>query len=149
MPQDIKKINDFKTAMAFVLKWEGGAKYTNDPKDPGGETKFGISKRAHPEEDIKNLTPQRALEIYANDYWHKVGCDDIPSPLNIVVFDTAVNCGVGRAKDWLRKAKDVEEFLSLRKEYYVRLASTTEWASKYLNGWLNRLNDLTKLVALR
>ena len=35
----------FDAAVSYVLKWEGG--YSNDPDDPGGETNFGISKRAY------------------------------------------------------------------------------------------------------
>ncbi|MBI5843910.1 MAG: hypothetical protein HZB23_04475 [Deltaproteobacteria bacterium] len=45
---------------------EGG--YVNDPADPGGETRFGISRRAYPNEDIKALTRERAAEIYYRDY---------------------------------------------------------------------------------
>ena len=44
----------FPLALQFALKWEGGDKYTNDPIDPGGETKYGISKRAYPDIDIKS-----------------------------------------------------------------------------------------------
>jgi len=53
----------FEVALNFVLKWEGG--YVNDPRDSGGETKFGISKKAYPNLDIKNLTQQQAGEIYS------------------------------------------------------------------------------------
>ena len=41
----------FERAIDKTLAWEGG--YVNDPKDPGGETKYGISKRAHPDVDTK------------------------------------------------------------------------------------------------
>ena len=44
-----------------VIEKEGG--YVNDPDDPGGETKYGISKKAFPKEDIKNLTIVRAKDI--------------------------------------------------------------------------------------
>ena len=49
-----------------LIEREGG--YVNDPDDPGGETKFGISKRAYPHLDIKNLTEEHAADIYYNDY---------------------------------------------------------------------------------
>ncbi|GIW22249.1 MAG: hypothetical protein KatS3mg068_1256 [Candidatus Sericytochromatia bacterium] len=52
----------FDIAISKTLKWEGG--YVNDPKYPGGETKFGISKAFYPTLDIKNLTLQKAKEIY-------------------------------------------------------------------------------------
>lgn len=136
--------NDFRVALQFTLKWEGG--YVNDPSDPGGETKWGISKRAHPDLDIKNLTPEKAAEVYAKDYWDRAGCDGMALPLNVVVFDSAVNCGVNRAVTWARTAKTAQEFLNLRKEYYIGLAAKNPNFQKYLKGWLNRLNDLCKLV---
>jgi hypothetical protein len=61
----------FERAVAFVLRHEGG--YVNDPRDPGGETKYGISKRAYPRLDIKGLTEADAKEIYRRDYWEKAG----------------------------------------------------------------------------
>jgi lysozyme family protein len=54
-----------------ILLEEGG--YVNDPHDAGGETKYGISKRAHPDEDIKNLTKERARELLERDYIEKPG----------------------------------------------------------------------------
>lgn len=49
-----------------LIKREGG--YVHHPRDPGGETKYGISKRSYPQEDIKNLTKARAKQIYKDDY---------------------------------------------------------------------------------
>ena len=57
----------FYQEIKHVLKREGG--YVNDPDDPGGETKYGISKRAHPDVDIASLTPESAAEIYKDYYW--------------------------------------------------------------------------------
>ena len=51
--------------------------YVNDPKDPGGETNYGISKRAYPDVDIKNLTEDGAKDIYKRDYWDKNKCEDL------------------------------------------------------------------------
>jgi lysozyme family protein len=92
----------FKTALDLILKHEGG--YVNHPEDPGGETKYGISKRAYPDVDIKNLTPEQAGEIYYKDYWCKVQCDSLPEPVALMVFDAAVNMGVRRAAKQLQKA---------------------------------------------
>lgn len=130
--------------MEFLLKWEGG--YVNDPKDPGGETKYGISKKAYPDEDIKNLSPERALQIYASDYWDKAGCDAVPYPLNVVVFDSAVNCGVGMSRLWLKDSLDADTFLEFRKGYYLGLAVKRPSLQKFLKGWLNRLADLKKFL---
>ena len=52
-----------------TLDHEGG--YVNDPTDPGGETNYGISKRAYPKIDIKALTKHEAVKIYYKDYWVK------------------------------------------------------------------------------
>ena len=136
-------LNDFKKGFQFVLKWEGG--YINDIDDPGGETKYGISKTSYPHLDIANLKMIDAVYIYYEDYWAKAGCSELEYPYNVVVFDTAVNCGVGRALKWLKQAKDVQEYMDLRKSHYIRLAAQPSMR-KYLRGWLNRLADLQKLV---
>lgn len=94
--------NNFARCLAEVLKHEGG--YVNHPADPGGETNFGISKRAYPAEDIKGMTKKRAGEIYRRDYWNKVKGDDLPSGLDLVAFDGAVNSGVSRGAKWLQAA---------------------------------------------
>ena len=139
--------NRFSVALKFVLKWEGG--YSNDPQDPGGETKWGISKRYHPNLDIKNLTAEQAAEIYYNEYWTANGCGDIPYPMCVVVLDTAVNMGGSRALSFLEKAKgDVNEYIALRKQRYVDLVKANPVKQKYLKGWLNRLSDLEKYVQL-
>jgi len=60
-------MSDFNLAIKTVLKNEGG--YSFDPKDAGGETKFGISKHSYPDLDIKNLTEREAVDIYYRDFW--------------------------------------------------------------------------------
>lgn len=82
---------NFDTAFALLLSptYEGG--YSNDPKDPGGETKFGISKRSYPSLDIKNLTREQVKPIYRADFWGPAGCDIVPAPLKYPLFDFAVN----------------------------------------------------------
>lgn len=92
----------FDYAFEKVIGHEGG--YIFDPRDPGGETKFGISKRAYPNEDIKNLTLARAKQIYKSDYWNKCRCDDLPFEVRFDVFDAAVNSGVRQASIWLQRA---------------------------------------------
>lgn len=83
---------DFDKAVSIIMDIEGG--YVMDPNDPGGETKYGISKRSYPNEDIKNLTPERAKEIYLVDYWNMALCNRLPEKLKLIVFDCAVNQGV-------------------------------------------------------
>jgi len=93
--------SDLDKAFAWILKVEGG--YVNDPNDRGGETKYGISKKSYRKLDIKNLTKEQAKEIYYKDYWKKVGGDYLPYPLNLIVFDFAVNSGVKRASEYLQQ----------------------------------------------
>lgn len=92
----------FKQAVELIFEHEGG--YVNHPDDRGLETNFGISKRAYPEVDIKNLTKAEAREIYRRDYWNTISGDDLPAPLALVTFDAAVNSGVHRASKWLQIA---------------------------------------------
>jgi Glycosyl hydrolase 108 len=141
-----KNINNAHKAFKFVLRWEGGDRYTNDPKDPGGETKYGISKRAHPTLDIKHLTPEKALEIYLEKYWFPSGADDLDFPMCLLVFDTAFLCGVGRAASWLRITKNPDEYLALRKTFHMEVAQKNEWARKFIKGWLNRTTDLKRVI---
>jgi Glycosyl hydrolase 108/N-acetylmuramoyl-L-alanine amidase len=65
----LAKVGNLQAALDFVLgdDIEGG--YVNNPADPGGETKFGICKRYHPDVDIKNLSREGAMAIYAREYW--------------------------------------------------------------------------------
>ena len=88
--------------MLLLLQHEGG--YVNDLKDPGGETKYGISKRAYPDEDIKSLTLDRAKFLYKRDYWDKVRADNLPKQIRLAVFDAAVNSGVSQSIKWLQRA---------------------------------------------
>lgn len=97
----------FEDAVEIILYHEGG--YVNDPNDPGGETNFGISKRAHPNVDIKNLTKEEAIAIYRKHYWEKMNCDALPSLLRLPAFDCAVNQGVSRASKWLQEAAGVKQ----------------------------------------
>jgi len=134
----------FAIDMTFIFKWEGG--YVNDPADPGGETKFGISKRAYPSVDIKNLTKQAAQEIYQRDYWNAIQGDTLDPALACVALNCAINMGVGRAKQFLAQTSDWEQFLQLCESYYKNLAQSKPTMQKYLKGWLNRLDDLEKFV---
>lgn len=93
---------DFDQAFEKLVGHEGG--YVNNSADPGGETKFGISKRAYPGEDIAGMTPERARELYARDYWGPAGCDALPDGVKLQVFDTAVNSGVATAIRMVQKA---------------------------------------------
>ncbi|MFO7597805.1 MAG: glycosyl hydrolase 108 family protein [Desulfocurvibacter africanus] len=92
----------FEEALAFVLSNEGG--YVRDPRDPGGETKYGISRRSYPGLDIANLTREQAAAIYRRDFWDGPGISRLPRELALPVFDAAVNAGCRSAVRWLQEA---------------------------------------------
>jgi len=129
-------MKDFERAMEFVFRWEGG--YVFDPNDPGGETNWGISKRSFPMLDVKSLTKEEAMDIYEKDYWEKAGCESLPWPLNMVVFDTAVNMGLGRAREFLSRTRYWQDYIVERIDYYARVLGR----KAYLRGWINRCVDL-------
>lgn len=96
----LEKVALFEPALELTLENEGG--YANDPNDPGGETNFGISSRRYPDEDIKNLTIERAKHLYKRDYWYALRLDALSSQLVANnLFDWGVHHGVrGTSKKW-------------------------------------------------
>jgi len=137
-------MNDFGRAFEFVKKWEGG--YSDDPNDPGGETKFGISKRSYPSLDIKNLTIDQARSIYYRDYWQASGCNHLRWPLSLVVFDSSVNHGVSWVFRILQRVGvSWETMIFERVKLYAHLANTNKKNRGFLLGWLNRIVDLYDL----
>jgi lysozyme family protein len=95
----------FDQCFAKLIDHEGG--YVNNPRDPGGETKYGISKRAYPALDIADLTLDDAKGIYKRDYWERAQCDRLHPDLAFQVFDGAVNSGIGNSIRWLQEAAGV------------------------------------------
>lgn len=95
----------FDIAFSKLIGNEGG--YVNNPKDPGGETKFGISKRSYPNVDIADLNLDDAKAIYKRDFWDRAQCDRLPPDLAFQVFDGAVNSGIGNSIRWLQEAAGV------------------------------------------
>lgn len=144
-----------------LIAHEGG--YVSHEKDPGGETNFGISKRAYPQVDIKNLTRDAAKAIYKTDFWDRAQCDRLPPTLAYLLFDAAVNSGIGQAIRFLQRAIgtaddgvlgpltlaavqrfDAESlcarFLGQRLDFMTRL-STFDYFGK---GWSRRIADQLK-----
>ena len=159
----------FNSWFNWLLKWEGTT-FENDPDDPGGATKFGIDQRSHPKEDIRNLTRERAAEIYWNEYWLKAKADKMPAKVGEIVGNIAVNAGHGRASRWLQQAvgATADGVIGPKTLELVKLANVDELAdklldrteehyrsigkgslAKFLKGWLNRNNDLRRFVGLR
>ena len=90
-----------------LLSHEGG--YVNDPRDPGGETQWGISKRSYPSLNIKALTRDQAIAIYRRDFWEKSNADKLAPAVGFNVLDGAVNSGISRSIQWLQKAAGVAD----------------------------------------
>lgn len=148
-------------AFELIMKWEGGDKITNDPKDPGGLTKYGVSQKAYPNLDIKNLTLEDASKIFKKDYWDKCKCDNLPDPISILVADCAYNSGVKRSIMILQKAvgttedgiigpktlekikqSDVQKVSQLLRDYRLEFLKSLSTWKIYGNGWNNRIQDV-------
>jgi lysozyme family protein len=149
-------MKDFDASVDLIIALEGG--YVNNPGDPGGETKYGISKRAYPLLNIKELTEKNAKNLYWHDYWQACRCDELPEIIRLPVFDCAVNQGVNTAilllqdvlnvrqdgvigNKTLQAAKDANAkelfavFMALRAKRYAENKNFF----KFGTGWLTRL----------
>jgi len=136
-------ITDWETAINFVLEQEGGL--TEDPKDPGGLTNFGISKKAYPNEDIRAMTKERAMEIYIKDYWKPCKCDELPRPFAIGLFDSAVNRGPVTAVKILQRSLGItDDGVVGPQTISAATAATPRMVKLYL---AKRLADYANLMA--
>ncbi len=97
----------FDECFTKLIGNEGG--YVNDPRDAGGETKYGISKRSYPQLDIAALTLDQAKAIYRRDYWDRMHADGLPANVAMQVFDGAVHSGIETSLRWLQKAVGVAQ----------------------------------------
>ena len=162
---------NYDKCLETILHHEGG--YVNPPKDRGGETNLGVTKRVYEEwggtKDMKDLTVEDVAPIYEKNYWGKVKGDDLPSGLDLCVFDFAVNAGPGRAAKYLQtmigtvadggigpntlRALDsyvdansvehaIRDYQNRRQGYYESL-STFETFGR---GWTRRVTETTELA---
>lgn len=132
----------FENAVNFVLRKEGGY-VAND--GGAGPTNMGINSRAHPGIDVANITPDGAKAIYRKDYWDAIGGDNLPPATALIAFDAAVNQGLPTAKDMLEKSGgDPTKLLELRKARYEETAKSDPEKAKFLTGWMQRLDDVSK-----
>ncbi len=97
---------NFDEAFVRLLGHEGG--YANDPRDPGGETIWGITRRVALANGytgpMREMTQAQAKAIYLPLYWNAARIDRLPIELRFHVFDAAVNSGVGQANRWMQRA---------------------------------------------
>jgi hypothetical protein len=143
-------INDeiFNDAFLRTLKYEGGR--TNDT---GGDTKYGISKKGNPDVDIDALTVEKARDIYKKRYWDAISGDKLAAvnpALAKVAFDTAVNQGVSKAKQYVTESGgDPAKLIQLRGEHYAGLVEKNpNKYGAYAKGWANRLGNLATDLAI-
>jgi lysozyme family protein len=82
-------VTRFRPCVDFVIdRLEGGGRLVTDQ---GGLTRWGISRKAHPNVDIANLTRDGACSIYLSDYWGPNNCALLPAGLDLLVFAAVVN----------------------------------------------------------
>lgn len=154
-------LSEFNDIIEKVLAHEGG--YVNDSDDAGGETKYGISKKAYPKEDIEGLTIERAKELYERDYWRKYRASDLPNHIRHNYFDMCVNMGGVRAIKVLQEACNSynankievdgligkmtirassglsnDRLRAYRVLFYAELVMKTPRMEKYWVGWFRR-----------
>ena len=144
------KLN-FEKALAAVLVHEGG--FTNNPKDPGGMTNLGCTKAVWEEhcghevdeKVMRALTPNDVGPLYKRKYWDKVCGDDLPSGVDYVVFDAAINSGAGRAAKWLQSCVGVEPDGGIGPKTLtaVRAADPKQLVQDYAKRRLSFMMDLT------
>lgn len=138
----------FEAAFQKTLGYEGG--YVAD--DAGkGPSNFGINASANPDVDVKNLTKEKARELYKKRYWDAIGGDALAAKdpaLATIAFDTAVNMGVGKANQLVAKAKgDPSALLGMRQQHYDSLVkSNPEKFAPFEKGWKARVADLATSV---
>jgi len=158
----------FAACLPLILAHEGG--YVDHPKDPGGATNLGITLdtlsahrgRKVTKDDVKALTVAEAGAIYQKNYWHAACCDQLPPGVDYMIFDLAVNSGVGRARKYLQRAAGVaddgiigpatlaavkarkplqliDSISGLRDAFYRGLKEFPTFG----RGWLRRLSEVT------
>lgn len=97
-------MNPLDVAFNYLILEDEGSKYTNDPRDPGGPTKWGITLKTYQEfyntvatpEMIEQMPAASAKHIYAVYYWNPLRCDKISDlAIAVAIFDCGVLYGVG------------------------------------------------------
>ena len=155
--------SNWKKSFDLILEAEGG--YANDPHDTGGMTNLGVTRavweqwvgRPSNEKEMRSLTAAMVEPLYHRNFFDACKCDSLPTPIDYLVFDFAVNAGVGRSAKTLQSVvgttqdgaigpetlkavgrmnvRDLIEMFSHAKiEYYKSLHN-----QYYETGWLNRV----------
>jgi lysozyme family protein len=162
---------NWEKAFQLVLKHEGG--YVNHPKDPGGMTNLGVTKRAWEEyvggtvneAQMRALTPDVVKPFYKKNYWDKIKGDELPPGVDYAAYDLAVNSGTGRAAKYLQQIagvpadgvigpKSLEAIKACRPAETVDvlcdmrldfLQKLPTWGT-FGKGWGKRVDDVAKIA---
>lgn len=171
---------NFEPSLKFVLSQEGG--YSDCHVDHGKATNKGITQatyngwnalRGLPLASVHDITDADARDIYKERYWMPCRCDDLPSPLDLIVFDSAVQHGAGRAIKWLqycvmanadgiigentlcslhvliiakRLGEVIDNYMDARKSFYRNIITNDPTQKFFEHGWANRISALQAAV---
>lgn len=141
----------FQRALGFTLTWEGG--YSHHPLDPGGATNFGITQRTYDRwrlrqglvaRDVREIEESEVVSIYRSEYWEPSGAGEVGGALGAVLFDSAVNSGVSRARRWADESGgDWRALIATRLAFLANLDTFATFG----RGWARRVAALTRLAA--
>jgi lysozyme family protein len=176
-PSSGKQNAVLEEALKFTLQWEGGyVDHPSDPGGATnkGVTTATYNEylwsKGRSKQHVRNITDAEVQEIYRDSYWKPSQAETMTKALAIVHFDTAVNFGVGGAVMFLQEvlglgadgvygaktktALDKANTYATAKRYcearinyrYDRVAENQS-QDAFLQGWLNRDNDLMKYIA--
>jgi lysozyme family protein len=129
-------------SIALLFRLEGLE--SDDKKDKGGFTKYGIAQKYHPDINVPQLTKEQAKDIYLKEYWIPSKCDELEYPLDMCLFIQAVNLGVTRAKMFMSSSKGLLDFFMFNLNYYC--TREKEQRDRFLAGWCNRLLKLWEAI---
>ena len=132
----------FGSIMEHIFKKEGGYA-ANDGN--GSPVNFGINQGANPDIDVKNLTKEKAAQIYKQRYWDAIGGDSLPPNVALMAMDAAVNQGVGFAKDMIAKSGgDINAMAAMRRDRYEEIIQKNPSKAKYAKVWEDRVASALK-----
>lgn len=132
---------NFDKCLKLVIKLEGGL--TNHPSDPGGLTNRGVTQAVYDAflvragksvRPVSLITDDEIVAVYRDGYWDATHCDQLPSGLDLAVFDCAVNQGVGRAARFLQGAAGakVDEVIGPKTLAAVAAADRDELLTEFM-----------------
>lgn len=164
--------DNFEQCLALVLKSEGG--FVNNPKDPGGMTNLGVTKKTYEayvghevdEATMRALGPADVTPLYKKNYWDKVKADSLPNGVDYCLFDCAVNSGPSQAVKFLQRAlalnadgvigpltiaaaeqRDPAELIEQFCEERLHFMQSLSTWSTFGKGWQRRVDEVKDLAS--